>query len=863
MSDPIHALLKSPDRAQVLTGVEQALAAGDAYVDKLLSGVSVQSWSQRGVHELTFPRGWNAPDDRFSVQQEGFLRIVGRSQSTRAKALRGKLGTIQLLATDRRWTWGTVKRRPVHVDQLADLAVKHLEILNARDVVSTRPLPSVRHLELHDTHLDALPDCPELRVLEVHQGELGALDLSAFPKLEQLVLHGVGKLSDVAGARGLPLTRVALTGLARLPDLSGISSLEILHLDIPKGQSVRFESERLTQVGLTFQTADAIPPLVCKKLSSLTLSGSGAVDLSLLSGVAQLDELSLFDMPKLASLDGLPAVRTLHLRNLAKLKRVVGSPRLTRLTIQTAERLLDLDGLGACPELKRVDIWSCQKLASIGGLKDSPKLETIQASHCLALKSVDGLAACTQLRDLQFIGCRGSGLDLMPLDGLTNVKRIRCTRTSIGKTRIPESLHPVVVPKSLVKRRSRAGSDKPLPKQARGVARKQVAKLKKLMFSRDLDRMDQCAELVGALGSDEVAIALGGGSKLGRDAPAKALMPRSQSGLPSIFHGPYDQLVPNRYFECGDILMPFRGHGLRALAARVPDESELAELRQATGLVLVGRSKRWEKAPVRVWPLGAFEELERVGIFCASEVEDAELLGDCEKLSELALYDVDKVETLGAFCEAETLRTLRVERLSGDWSLGQEDGLGRLEELEIVAWWRSSFQPDGRDLRALGSIRELKLGGVAVSEDAFSVLARLPRLEALSLTGHRETSMQHVAGLGRLRSLAVDSTSCERLTELTGLEGLESLEIFGFHSQGLRSVSRLPIRRLHVRHCSRLTGWSQLKGVEELVLEGYPWRKVAELDGLGWPDLKTVKVIGKRLPATVVNRLTSAGVVVT
>ncbi|MCP4809286.1 MAG: hypothetical protein GY913_12090 [Proteobacteria bacterium] len=171
-------------------------------------------------------------------------------------------------------------------------------------------------------------------------------------------------------------------------------------------------------------------------------------------------------------------------------------------------------------------------------------LSQISISGMTALKSVEGLGACTELSDLQFIGCRGSGLDLMPLDGLTKIKRIGCTRTSIGKTRIPESLHGVIVPKSLVTRRTRAASDKPLPKQARGTARKQVAKLKKLMFSRDFDRMDQCAELVGALDSDEVATALAGGARLEKAVDTVSLLPKTQTSVPVIFRGPYDRLAP-------------------------------------------------------------------------------------------------------------------------------------------------------------------------------------------------------------------------------------------------------------------------------------------------------------------------------
>ncbi|MCP4809285.1 MAG: hypothetical protein GY884_28450 [Proteobacteria bacterium] len=72
-----------------------------------------------------------------------------------------------------------------------------------------------------------------------------------------------------------------------------------------------------------------------------------------------------------------------------------------------------------------------------------------------------------------------------------------------------------------------------------------------------------------------------------------------------------------------------------------------------------------------MWPLGAFENLRRVGIVAASELEDVELLEDCEQLEELALYEVDGIETLGSVTDAPMLKTLRVERSSGSAALGR------------------------------------------------------------------------------------------------------------------------------------------------------------------------------------------------
>ncbi|MCP4809287.1 MAG: hypothetical protein GY913_12085 [Proteobacteria bacterium] len=314
------------------------------------------------MHELTFPKGLRAPDDRYSTQVEGFLRIVGASNSKKAQALRTKLSKIQLLGTDRRWTWGKVTYRPVDLDQLAGLPVKHLEVLNARGVPCTIELEHVTHCELIDCHLDALPAMPELTMLVIRDGKLPRLDVSRFPKLQSLSVQGVQDLRGIEGVSGLPLTDVSLAGLPATPDLTGVKTLKRLDLSVGKADTVRFESRGLQELSLTLPGSVPLPQLQCTELKSLSLSGSAATDLSALSGVAVVSSLSLQDMDHVTSLDGLIDYGTLHVRNLPKLVRVRGGRHITRLSLQSCESLVDLDGLGPCPKLNRFDGWNCAAL---------------------------------------------------------------------------------------------------------------------------------------------------------------------------------------------------------------------------------------------------------------------------------------------------------------------------------------------------------------------------------------------------------------------------------------------------------------------------------------------------------------------
>ncbi|MCP4809284.1 MAG: hypothetical protein GY884_28445 [Proteobacteria bacterium] len=151
------------------------------------------------------------------------------------------------------------------------------------------------------------------------------------------------------------------------------------------------------------------------------------------------------------------------------------------------------------------------------------------------------------------------------------------------------------------------------------------------------------------------------------------------------------------------------------------------------------------------------------------------------------------------------------------------------------------------------------MAGVEVTEGAFRMLGRLPGLESLEVLSCRENDLSPVANLTRLKHLSIDSYASSSLA-LSGLDALESLRLQGFHSQLVEGLRELSMRKVELLHCGQLTGWEALEDVEELLLTGYRWRKANELDGLGWDGLKTIRVFGKRLPATHVNRLAKAGV---
>jgi len=823
-----------------------------------LKGVGYSKWSNRGLAELVFKPAVADCDHR--NRQAEALRAIGSDSSARALALRHQIQALHLLGTDSRWVWGKVVRDAVDLSTVEGLNhLQELQVSNASALVVGRTLPPVKTLTFYEVAIDELPAASELEKLSIDSGSVSRLDLGRYPKLRELTLRGCKGRVELVGLRASSLRVLSIGCSAGFDGLP--TTLERVVLQLGKGASVDLSGLiRLRSLELTLEGI-AMPALPAVALENLQVQGGTDVDLASLAPIKSVDSLLLSSMTALASLDGCPRTKALTLADLSALRHAVLPRHTHSLQLQRCA-LRDLDSLGDLPDLKSVQGWNNPALRSIAGLARAPKLARIRFSNCPRLADVSGLAACP-LQDIELYHCsKEAKLDLMPLEGLKALKRLRLTRTRVGKTVIPESLHGVVVPKSLVRRSKRSASDKPLPTQARGRARKQVAKLKKLMFSRDFDRIDQCADLVGALGNDEVATAIGGGCRLERDVPTSQLLPKTARNVPEQFAATYDRLVPNRYFECGDLIKPYREHGLRALAAKAPEDTDAGALRGAEALLLTSRTKRWERLPVRVWPLASFPGLKRVAIYAASGVEDLETLEECKGLEELSFFHTDGLGDVASVCLPPKLRKLAFERCDVN-ALGRGD-TSRIEDLEINSWYRGHFKATALELRGFRALRRLKVSSDGLDSEALAALAALPSFDALGVMGHQEHlgGFADLAVISRLRSLEVDDWSS--LSQLAKIGQLEALHLRGFRRKSLAPLAKLTgLRRLHLTWCTRMSDYGTLARLplEELVLEGVGKVTYTELKPLeALPNL--VRLIDRtgKLPATFLKNLKARGV---
>ena len=595
-----HDIL-SKDLATALAGADQLLT--DRKEGAFLSQIRYGR-RNRYIYELQQEGHLKCDEQTFRVRQLAFLKLVARGASAEAQKLRSEVVNLHILGSNARWVWGNQPRFPIDLTMLEGLQLQTLTLQHGTGVSWPEGgFPTLTALVLSDTVTPSLPVAPALTSLQLNGTGLVRVELGGYPKLETLVLNeaGLSHVGDLPPVRTLTVHRgqsLTIRARAGLKHLTWNGTVGTLHLD---------DASELVDADIR-----------------------DASDLSMLEGAASLQSLQLRD-GNITSLEGLPTAALLKLeltgcKQLDDLSALGGAPKLQALQLRSLDALQQFTGFErGLPELTSVNLYRCA-LHSLKGLGSAPKLRSVNAQNCVKLAKVSGLGDCKELTQATFRHCgKDVGLDLLGLEGAP-LTHLSLTGSRVGKTRIPEALWPVVRPPSMVKKASRRkASDKPKPKAAKGAtARAQASRLKKLIMSRDLDRIDQAAELVGILG-EEVACAISDGCTVQRDAPLADCIPKSVRPhyRPSQFEPLWDRMVPNSLLDHGDLLLPYRGHAMRVMASSGGAPS-LADVRS---VLMVGRTKvRRGQVPVRLDPIEGLEQLERVGVFECSELQGTHAL---------------------------------------------------------------------------------------------------------------------------------------------------------------------------------------------------------------------------------------------
>ncbi|HJL01522.1 MAG TPA: hypothetical protein RMH85_31390 [Polyangiaceae bacterium LLY-WYZ-15_(1-7)] len=634
-----------------------------------------------------------------------------------------------------------------------------------------------------------------LRELEAQQlrAERTTLPVDA-PHLETLVVQGAERLHlDPFTARHLTHLHVRakdVTGLAALDDAP---ALQEIGLDVAWTDLRRFDFVARAPALRVLRVPQRGPTGV------RALANHPALTLCALHGAAVGEDLDAFD--------ALPALRHLNLLwygggDLRPLGH--GLPQLEELVLR-GSRLRSLDGLGPCPKLARVDL-SHSRVRDLRALRDHPRLEEL-------------LLEGTPIRDLRSLGAP------------PKLRRLVVRGTRLERDKVAEPLLAAAQPP--LSRPPRPKDVRPRPTVRRGALGRRVARLKRLLFTRDFDQIDHAVALAEALGDPEVFDALLEGTERGPGPGIRCgerTLPLPFGRVPTAPLRASDTIVPNGLFAHGDIIAPWRQHALRALLAAAPAGTPAAALRGSLETLRVdGRSTSKRCTAVDIAPLAAFEKLRVLHVRDAAPLRGDEALPRFLRLEELDIRSSERASPDAPLVPGPALRAVRIDAEQPHEVLGDGAGWEKVELLDLAEVRLDAPAALGA-LRGAQAIALRHLRGFG--PEALEALSSLPALETLALHHRTPLDLGALAGAASLRRLALGG----RLdpAQLPTLPKLEELEV-----GHLRDVSALRemqgLRRLAVRWAHEgldVAGLADHPTLEEVALPSWQLRYLQNVEAL-------------------------------
>lgn len=328
-------------------------------------------------------------------------------------------------------------------------------------------------------------------------------------------------------------------------------------------------------------------------------------------------------------------------------------------------------------------------------------------------------------------------------------------------------------------------------------ARKTLAQLKKLLFTRDPETTAQGIELLRSLGDPALFDALLAGVTW--SCPTSADPARPAWGTFTI-GGPCSNAPTTGRF---DLMV-----ALALLGAAPPESAAASKLIAAVTSLQLDRGFEYKEArPIDLAPLRVFVKLERLWVRTAGPITSLDVLAGLPALRELHLD--------GAFDD--------LTGLSGSPSL---------ERLTVHAASFARSPP----LRAMPALREVDLASCyhLQSLDLVRELYGLTRLR-LNLHNYQSGDLAPLAGLTALRSLTIEHGNAA-VTTLAPLASLAALEEIELHSCGgittLAPLRALPaLRSVDVATCQQIKRLG-LDGAPALRRVRVRWSGLRDVDDL-------------------------------
>ena len=727
--------------------------------------------------------------------------------------------------------------RPQRLDALASLTKLRAVTLIACAVDAVpelRACASIETLTLRRCGgpLPALGDWPTLRKL-VALDDAPAIASDGLAGLSGLLELRLSGLSNVLFAGlGIPrsVTALSLTGMGFAHGLDGVAKLTALRaLDVSSSLVHSLEPLRghpsLTELNLSrcYAATDLAPIASIATLRALDLTNVPVTDLTPLRGLPiETLDLTSTSVRSMAPLRELAALRSLALSthngftdfsplaDCAALEtlRVERSPnpflsqgpnetavtrdlgwmaRLTKLreVVVDMPALSDLRGIENCAALSSLTIKGAKALSDLTPLASRPSLTRLALAGA-DVRDVEALASLPSLVsvDLRFNSSLG---DASPLWKIPTIRRVALCETAVPRESIPkEHRHAVTWARSPDMDRAFAPDEPQKPRVVLGpkgqgaAVRKQFSAVRAQLNTKDLDLIEQGAELLAALDDPTLFDEMIAGATW-TDA-TNASRPNGHGGFT-----PPPALGTTKHANA------FQTAAILAVISRAPDGSTAARaLRDGVRSLYLGASNRWGNAgPVDLGALAKLPNLSRLWVSRPTTLRHVEALRGLATLTTLELGFVNEALAID-LTDCAALQSLTIE---------YSPKLKGLDLTGCAALRRVTFDhlPSGLAIsgtKGLASLRRVELTGAASP----NLLARLST----------RASIEHLAvTTSSLNGLAGPLSECVSLKSLS-LDGCAD-------DLDLTVVTHAPqLARLTLRACRGITSLEPLTRLQRL-----------------------------------------------
>ena len=818
-------------------------------------------------------RGWSTSNDVKNIESIEGIQCLGNNaiqlDLTNLDALKS-LNGIQNLQK--------LEVLSVSGEKLSDIsALKGLQSLkklkigrnNLQNLKGIEMLPKLEELEIQGECLNSLSylrDLPSLKSLTCSNladlsGIVGApniieLNLLRHPiKYNSDAINNIIPLKKLSYLQNLTLQCTVLenlNGLEQLKNLKSISLIDCFSLISLNG----IPNPEVFGKYIDFRNCSSLQDIrALKGLSNIeTLNLSGCNSIQNTEGLEniEIEEISI-EKPNIKQLN---SFRNLNVKSLSlaelempSLKGLDVWESITNLEIQQAsyteentELIKSLSGIEAFINLEKLSMCSefsssnaCDRLENLMGVEKLQHLQELDLTGCFAIKDVSSVAELPNLSILKMDGCKQA--DPLPrpkvMDNREKVEKyqIRLLK-ALGKT-VPEP------------------AKKALNKEKPAIDRKTFTKIKKLLTTRDYDKINIGLELVSSLEEPLLYQEFLDGVQYEIKTYLQSWGSKSSKEV--------GELIPNNIFKGTGPAQPYLDYAMLRLINDAPNDFAV-EIRKGIRILSVdtigdySEFTNLEKLTVNASVYEPVPTLKNVSVFnklshleiSSGPKNDQNLkaLSSLIKLNTLILNNVPSLETLNGIEKCSQLNSIEINDCNALINIDALTGCKQLESI-LLTDAKNLMHLDG--LKGLKRLKSINIDGVE-SLESLDGLEGSDSLEELVIQGGYEqgTPIKDIDALKGLKMLwFVDFYYFNSLLNLDGFNGCSALEELRVDSEslvqidGLKNIKSLKNIQITAKQLKNIDGLTGCDNLEYFNIES---EAMENLDGLKGCKLEELKI---------------------